>query len=290
MGPSSALIAFSMGFSQIALYAFARQGQFYRIWIMKGIQVAGLLFFTLIIYQLELDNLYWLAFFGSYLCPGLTLLKSISPATLLSFSIRNDVRRLSYSFRIATMSLGSLLSGSFTRELPVLISGAIGQTESAGTLGLVMRIIGAPIALLARSASAVVGNYVASARFDTKAMRRLSIIPLIGMAYILVLFIVSNYLSVFQKYEQFSLFLVALSPFFLFRAYIGLLGSAIVYFKLQGVDLVCNLVLAIFSSAAGIMVYYGALDISSFLWVNSILSIGFSIYLGKLLMLRLNKL
>ncbi|PKQ12074.1 MAG: hypothetical protein CVT70_10450 [Alphaproteobacteria bacterium HGW-Alphaproteobacteria-1] len=289
IGPSSVVLAVGMGLSQIALYAAARLGFFRRIWLMKLIQSIALLFVSALVYLTGQQGLYWLAFLCSYACAGLMVLDEPTRVAIFRADLRNDMRRFKYSLRIAAMALGSLLTGAFTREFPVLLAGAMGQPATAGTLGLVMRVVGAPLGLLARSASAVVANYVASDRFDMRAMGKLLVIPAIGTIYITLLFVASFYLPAFVKFDQFSVFLIALAPFFIVRAYVGMLGSALVFYRLQRVDLLCNTGLACFASVAGVVTYSGGLDFNGLLWIISLISIGFGFYLTQLFAKRLKE-
>lgn len=285
IGPGSVILGAAIGLAQVALYAAARQGYFRRIWLLKGIQALALLIFSVLVYLSKQDSLYWLAFLGSYLCAGLVVLDRPTRAALGVFNLRNDMRRFGYSISIAAMALGSLLTGSFTREFPVLLAGAMGQPETAGTLGLVMRTVGAPIGLIARSASAVVAGYVASRRFDIAAMIRLAIIPIMGVSYIAALIIASFVIPAFDKYDQFIPFLIALTPFFVLRGYVGLLGSALVFHRLQGADLRCNSWIALVALILGGAVYQGWTDMNILLWLVS----ATSTILGGYLVMRLAK-
>lgn len=240
-GLSTSVLAFGMGFSQISLYAAARQGKFRRIWIMKGIQGVSLLIFSSIIYLLEQERLFWLAFFISYSTSGLIVFDAKVRKTFLNTSWRNDYRRLKYSVTVAALSLGSLLTGSIARELPVLLAGMLGQNATAGAVGLVMRTVGAPIGLLARSASAVVASYVASKKFGVASIKSLLVVPLMGLIYIVALLYVSPYFPLTEKYEEFTFFLISFAPFFLVKSFTGMLGPAIVYYRLQHIDLCFNL-------------------------------------------------
>lgn len=288
-GPSSVVLAAAIALSQISLYAAARQGQFQRIWLMKLLQAASLLILSFANYIAGRDDFYWLAFFGSYLCAGLVVFDKKTLAELKRFTLKNDVRRFKFSFSIAAKALGSLLTGSFTREFPVLLCGAMGQQEAAGALGLVTRTVGAPIGLLARSASAVMAGYVATNRLNKDAMRKLLLVPAIGAFYILAVVALAGYVPALSKYDQFAGFMLALAPFFLIRAYVGLLGSALVFYRLQDADLKFNIAAALAAALSGLLAYSGNLDLSSVLWLISIVSTVFGVALVYMLAKNLAK-
>ncbi|MEJ8562013.1 hypothetical protein QTO30_12815 [Yoonia sp. GPGPB17] len=134
IGQIAVLLAAATGLSQIALYGAARQGLFVRIWVMKAVQATSLLGLSAIIYAVQQDTLYWIAFVGSYFGAGLFALDQPTRHALFHRTLRHDIRRAAYSARIAAMALGSLLAGSFTREFPVILSGALGLArDSRGT-------------------------------------------------------------------------------------------------------------------------------------------------------------
>lgn len=269
IGPSSVMLGTVIGLSQIALYAAARQGKFSRIWLMKGVQAASLLLLSGTAYLFKQDSLYWLAFLGSYFCSGLMVLDRATRTALRNFSLRADVRRFGYSVKIAAVALGSLLTTSFAREFPVLLSGAMGQPETAGSIGLVMRLVGAPVGLLARSASAVVASYVAFEKFNTAEIKRLLVVPMLATFYIVIVIMGTSLTQVLDKYVNFTLYLIALAPYFIVQAYIGLLGSAIVFYRLQRHEFFCSIATAFTALVVGGGVYFGITDMTMLLWFTS---------------------
>lgn len=258
-GVVSLILAGAMALSQIALYSLARQGRFRLIWSMKATQAASLLGATLYIYALGADSMFWVAFGISYASAGLFALQRPVVTELGSFSLKRTLRRFRYSIRISLVSLGSMSTSAFIREFPVLLAGAMGRTDIAGALGLLMRIVGSPIAFLARSASAVVSNYVASARFGPRELVKLTVVPLLATCYIAALVALFYFdLGVdLRKFEVFGTFLIVAAPYFIVRSYIGLLGSAFIYFGIQHLELIKNTSAAAISILVGLLVYFG---------------------------------
>ena len=163
----------------------------------------------------------------------------------------------------------------------------MGQPETAGSVGLVMRLASAPIGLLARSAAAVVANYVASARLDFTAVKMLSFIPIIGSAYIFVLGMATPHVPALSKYGQFEFYLFLLAPMFVLRAYVGLLGSALVYFRIQRYDALYNFSIAIGAAFFGAAVMF--LEVN-FFWLLLFTSISTSAACVLLLFKLIRKL
>lgn len=284
-GPTSIALAAAISLAQISFYVAARQRRFRVIWLMKMVQALMLLLAVATVYASGQYKLFWFAFFVSYGSAGLFVLDKATLKAVVENRLRDDLRRFRYSVRIAAMAMGSLMAGSFTREFPVILSGAIGQPETAGALGLVMRTVGAPVGLLARSASAVVAGYVATNQFDKRSLVQLLAIPALGGVYIGMLAFASLHIDAFDKYSRFTLFLALLTPLFLVRAYIGLLGPAVVYFRLQFADFLCNTILALTAAVIGVFVYTGFSDVVFLLTSVS----GVSALLGAVLIERLVK-
>lgn len=263
LGPSSVLVAIGMGLAQIALYAAARRGRFKRIWILKAVQALGLCLFVVLISQLSSPSGYWIAFAGSYFFAGCVCIERRTWRRVFGAPLRGVLRRLRFSIGIAFMGLGSLLASSGVREMPVLLAGAMGQPQLAATAGLIMRTVGSPVGLIARSASAVVANFVATRRLREDAMFKLGAIPLAGLAIIFLVALGFECVPALQKYEGFVYLLWLLTPYFLVRAYIGLLGPAIVFFRVQWLDLVSNVLVLGICGLSGLAIWLGLVDFTA---------------------------
>lgn len=274
----AALVA-AISLNQVALYGAARSQRYRQIWLMKSIQAASLLSTALALYLLSIETFYWLPFVVAYFLPGLMVIDKGVRYALVRSSIRNEARRFSYSVRIALIALGSILSGSFVRELPLLLAGALGRLEIAAALGLLMRLVGAPIGLLARSASAVATGYVAKGSFTIRDFTTISLIPLSGGLFVASIVIAADYIPQLRQFDDFQIFAICLGPYFLARAYVGILGPVIIRYRIQGLDLLCNITSALLSVIWATALYFDTITMPELLALISLSTVIAASYL-----------
>ncbi|MEJ8562014.1 hypothetical protein QTO30_12820 [Yoonia sp. GPGPB17] len=120
-------------------------------------------------------------------------------------------------------------------------------------------------------------------------MIKLSIVPVIGIGYIAVVLVASYFVPAVTKYAQFATFLIALAPYFVLRAYVGLLGSAFVFYRMQRFDLMCNTMIALSVAATGLAVSFAGLPFATLLWAISITNMIFAITIARRLFLHLGR-
>jgi hypothetical protein len=244
--------------NQVSTYYLAATGRLRRLQFARYIQaISTILVLLAVVWRQsgQLELVFTLPWFVSSLAGVdrqlVTALQRTKAKTLL--------RRLRPALKFSMLTLLSVNSFTLAREVPVLVSAQLGLAEITSVVGLIMRLVGQPLAFVAKSAALVVTQELSVKGTSGGGFLLIGSILPAGLVYILAFQILAIELPGLSEFVEIQAYLPLLAPYLLLSAVIGGFGPLIVSLRLQRRELAMNGTFLILVLAMSVATIHGQL-------------------------------